>query len=58
MQAGRTPYPAYGAPTATPGAQMTKEQELSFLKNQASAIKGQLEQIETRMRELESKSET
>ena len=62
MQAERAPYPAYGAPTATPGAtpfgaQMTREQELSFLKNQAETIKGQLEQIEAKMRELESKSE-
>jgi len=32
---------------------MTKEQELNFLKSQAEAIKGQLEQIETRMRDLE-----
>jgi prefoldin subunit 5 len=34
---------------------MTKEQELDFLKNQAQAVKGQLEQIEARMRELETK---
>jgi hypothetical protein len=34
---------------------MTKEQELGFLKNQANAIKSQLEQIEARMRELEAK---
>jgi len=51
------PYPAYGAPTGqvpfTP--QMTKEQELEFLRNQAQAVKGQLEQIEARMRELETK---
>jgi len=30
---------------------MTKEQELGFLKEQAEAIKGQLDQIEARMRE-------
>ena len=52
------PYPFYGAPTSAPGAtpftpQMTPEQELDFLKNQAQAMRGQLEQIETRMRELE-----
>ena len=33
---------------------MTPEQELDFLKNQAEAIKGQLEQIEVRMQDLES----
>jgi len=33
---------------------MTREQELDFLKNQAEAIKGQLEQIEVRMHGLES----
>ena len=51
-------YPFYAAPP-TPGAppytpQMTKEEELNFLKDEAEAIKGQLEQIETRMHELES----
>jgi prefoldin subunit 5 len=34
--------------------QMTKEQELDFLKSQAEAIKGQLEQIDARIRELET----
>ena len=58
MQAGQAPYPAYGAPAA-PGVapfapQMTEEQELDFLKNQAQAVKGQLEQMESRMRELET----
>ena len=54
----QTPYPyagmspAYGATPFAP--QMSKEQELAFLKDQAEAIKGQLEQIETRVRELES----
>jgi len=52
-------YPYYGQP-ATPGVapfapQMTREQELDFLKSQAQAVKGQLEQIESRMRELEAK---
>jgi len=59
MQTGQAPYPSYGAPTTAPGTtpfapQMTPEQELDFLKNQAEAIKGQLEQIEVRMRGLES----
>jgi len=52
-------YPYYGQP-ATLGVapfapQMTREQELDFLKSQAQAVKGQLEQIESRMRELEAK---
>lgn len=52
-------YPYYGQP-ATPGVapfapQMTREQELDFLKSQAQAVKGQLEQMESRMRELEAK---
>ena len=56
---GQTPYPFYaGAPSTFGPApftpQMPPEQELDFLKNQAEAIKGQLEQIETRMRGLES----
>jgi len=44
--------PAYGAAPYAP--QMSKEQELAFLNDQAEAIKGQLEQIEARVRELES----
>ena len=56
------PYPAYqGAPYApgyVPSApQMPKEEGLSFLKDQAEAIKGQLEEIETRIRELGSEKE-
>lgn len=54
MQAGQTPYPFHGrAPTTAPG--MTLEQELDSLKNQAQAIREQLEQIESRMRDLEVK---
>ena len=62
---GEVPYPGampYGAvPTgATPGMdpyapQMSREQELDFLQSQAQAIKGQLEQIEARMSQLEQK---
>ena len=57
---GAAPYPFYGVPTsapvATPSApQMTREQELDFLKNQAQAMRGQLEQIEARVRDLETK---
>ena len=32
---------------------MTREEELNYLKDQAGAIKGQLEEIESRMRDLE-----
>ena len=58
--AGQAPYPSYGAPTSIPGAapfapQMTPEQELDFLKNQAQAMRGQLEQIEARVRDLGTK---
>ena len=66
-QAGQASYPAYSAPWDTPyygtapapgtmpfAPQMTKEQELDFLKNQAESIKSQLEQIGTRIQELES----
>jgi prefoldin subunit 5 len=34
--------------------QMTREQELNFLKSQAEAIKGELEQIEAKIKELET----
>jgi hypothetical protein len=60
-------YPSYGSPWAMPygyagapmGAdpyapQMTREQELDFLRDQAEAIKGQLEQIDARIKELET----
>ena len=57
--AGPYQQPFYAATPPTLGAapfapQMTKEQELDFLRSEAEAIKGQLEQIETRMRDLES----
>ena len=44
---------------AVPGAdpyapQMTREQELDFLRSEAEAMKGQLEQIDARMKELET----
>jgi len=53
------PYPFYaGAPSASEYApfapQMTKEQELGSLQEQAEAIKGQLDQIDARTRNLES----
>ena len=56
---GAMPYASYtGAPMgAVPGAepyapQMSREQELDFLRSQAEAIKGQLEQIDARVKEL------
>ena len=57
---GATPYGYAGAPMGgVPGAdpyapQMTREQELDFLRGQAEAIKGQLEQIDSRIKELET----
>ena len=33
---------------------MTREQELDYLKNQAKSVKDQLEQIDSRMRDLET----
>jgi len=56
--AGPYGYPyAWGAPMSAPGVspyapQMTREQELDFLRDQAEAIKGQLEQIDARIKEL------
>jgi hypothetical protein len=46
------PGPASEAMPLAP--QMTKEQELDSLRNEADAIKGQLERIETRVHDLES----
>jgi len=34
---------------------MTREEEFDYLRDQAEAVKGQLEEIEARMRDLESK---
>ena len=51
--------PYYGVRPFAPGPapfapQMTREQELDFLKNQAQAMRQQLEQIETRIQQLGS----
>ncbi len=53
---GYMPYGYSGAPMGVnPSApQMSREQELDFLKSQAEAIKGQLEQIDARIKELET----
>ena len=45
--------PASGTVPFAP--QMSREQELDSLKNQANAIRSQLEQIEARVRELEDR---
>ena len=50
------PYGYAGGPVgANPYApQMTREQEVDFLRNQAGAIKEELEQIDARIKELET----
>jgi hypothetical protein len=69
MQAGQAPYPMYGgagtmpygfpqAPGITPGVApfapgASPEQELSFLRDQAGALKNQIDQINSRIKELE-----
>jgi len=54
---GRGAYHPYVAPWAVPFApQMTREQELNFLKDQAEGMKEELEQIERRIQQLESES--
>ena len=58
---GAMPYGSYaGAPMGgVPGAdtyapQMSREQELDFLKNQSQTLKNQLEQINSRLKESEA----
>ena len=56
---GQGSYPPYAAASPAFGnapfaPQVTPEQELDFLNNQAETIKGQLEQIEARMRDMEN----
>jgi hypothetical protein len=50
-------FPYYGtpsAPTYAPfNAPVSKDEELTYLKDEAEAIKGELDRIEARMRELE-----
>jgi len=47
---GAPPTYGYGPPTGS----MTREEDLGYLKDQAETIKGQLDQIDARMRDLES----
>jgi hypothetical protein len=61
-----TPVPGYYQPRSfssgmrtAPGyvpytSRMTREDELNYMKDQAKAIKGQLEEIESRIRDLEA----
>ena len=64
MQSGQATYPQYGpiTPPYYPGFQppagpmMTPDQELNLLKNQADFLKQQLEQIDSRVKELEDES--
>ena len=61
FNAGQTGYAFPAAMPLAPGAtpfapQVTPEQELDFLKNQAEGMRGQLEQIETRIQQLGSES--
>lgn len=72
MQAGQAPYPMYAggaipygfgpAPGIMPGGApygggMSPEQELGFLRNQADALKTQIEQINSRIKDLEKSEE-
>ena len=47
--------PAYGP--APYGPQMTRAEEVDFLKEEANSVKAQLEEIESRMRDLEAEKE-
>ena len=58
----QAPYPFYAGAPPTLGPvplapQMTKEQEFDFLRDEAKAMKEQLEQIEARIQELGSEKE-
>jgi len=53
------PQSSYSGMPPAPGyvpysPQMTREDELNYMKDQAEAIKGQLEEIESRMHDLEA----
>jgi len=51
---GGMPY-RWIKPWATPYEQtMTREQEINFIKREAEAVKGKLEQLETRIIEIEA----
>jgi len=53
------PQPFYSEMPSSPGyapysPRMTREEELNYMKEQAEAIKGHLEKIESRMHDLEA----
>ena len=51
---GPPAYGGYQAPAAAPyDPQVAREQELNFLREEANAVKGQLDEIEARIKELE-----
>jgi len=52
---GHPYYSGVGISPPSYGGSMTPAQELDFLRNQAQIAKGQLEQIEARIRELKVK---
>lgn len=49
-------YPAPGGMPYAP--HKTREQELDFLKEESNALRGQLEEIQARIKEVETKVET
>jgi hypothetical protein len=49
------PPPYYGGVWGAPYAEMTPQQELGFLKEEASSVKAQLDEIEAKIKELEKK---
>jgi hypothetical protein len=49
----QVPYSAYATPSAS--SQMKREQELDFLRNKAEMLKRQLEDIDARTRDLETR---
>jgi hypothetical protein len=57
MQGGQVPYAGYGLFGAGVPGQMTPEQEVNVLRSQAEALSNQLEQIQTRISELEKAGE-
>jgi len=57
MQSGQVPYPGYTPFAAGGPGQMTPEQEVDMLKTQAETLSNQLEQIQSRISELERANE-
>jgi len=57
MQSGQGAYPGYAPFGAGGPGQMTPAQEVDMLRSQAEALSNQLEQIQSRISELEKASE-